>query len=139
MRFFFEKSREDNKNRKKGNAKKSGDRKKTVPASGKRSEVRSKENQWAEFDGETEGIIIRKENPMVGVSVITVEYSVDGEEYLLQNVVQLKNPPKRISVYPPLEKGIPILGSVEPGSTVRVKYKTGSPDQAYLPDNQQRD
>ena len=91
---------------------------------------------WAGFDAETAGRITNIEKPMVGVQVITVEYEVDGEEYLIQEVVQAKNPPKRISVYPPLEKSIPKMGKIAVGTQVAVCYKPDEPEKAYVPKNQ---
>ena len=82
------------------------------------------------------GIIVR--NTDLGIDspmAITVQYSVQGQDYTIQETVKLKSKPVRIWIIPIGHKKYPVIGSIAVGTVVNVKYNPDNPQEAYLPDN----
>lgn len=68
-------------------------------------------------------------------TVITVRYTVAGQEHQLEESLKLKTEAIRLCGIPVGQRKVPAMAHARVGGTVAVMYDPAAPDTAFLPEN----
>lgn len=68
-------------------------------------------------------------------TVIAVRYSVQGKEYTVKESLKLKNIPIKVGKLTTGQKKVPVLGPVQVGMSLPIKYNPLKPKKAYIVGN----
>lgn len=68
-------------------------------------------------------------------TVIDVRYSVQEKEYTVKESLKLKNIPIKVGKLPTGQKKVPVLGPVQVGMSLPIRYNPLKPQKAYIVGN----
>ena len=68
-------------------------------------------------------------------TTVKVKYSVQGKEYIIQESLKLRSVPIKAGKMPIGQRKIPVLGKIELGKSLTVKYNPLKPQKAYIVGN----
>lgn len=83
----------------------------------------------------TDGRITRFQPRGEGVTLITVQYEVNGVSYEVRESLKRKSQAIKIGFLPIGQRKTPVLPNVAVGSSVCVQYNPEDPAKAFLRDN----